>query len=381
MFVVSMLVVLGCGGGADGSTSAATGEGSGGGATEPGTTGSGTTGTGATGPGTTGTGATGVVPRADPLPEPDPDVVLTLPPYPWWDGDGMEVDLDLLHAQATAWCASGRSDVEGFLYGYAPRDGVDRLCNPGPSDPPAEAVMGTMYLSGWFGGLWFGGLLGYGGGGSGLSEKDFLGIAGNAADLLEMARSGADGDVLAHNHAAVTAATSGFDIDALLDNLLVLAAYNQGYVEAILEASPPELEAPEHFGCDAFLDCWWADDGVLAYDAFRPVLESLAAPPDAAWEEMAAAAADAETWVGIGSLLWSDPGFDADTYAALLEIDAGYLLVNAAAALASMRGAADADVEAGRCALLLEAAADTWNQGYFAGMGGAAKGAPSLTCP
>ncbi len=343
---------------------------------------SGATDSGATDSGATDSGAQDdpLVAQADSLPEVDDGVVLTLPEYPWWDNDEIEVSEQVLLAQATAYCASGGESVESFLYGYAARDSVDRLCNPGPDDPSTATLLGNLYVSGYLGGVWFGTVrAGGGGGGSGLSKAGFQELVDNAAMLMGLASEGEPQDVFAENLASISG-SDGFE--SLLSNLLVLYAYNQGYVEAVTAAAPASLGAAEAFSCAGFLDCAWADAELASYAAFRPSLKKLESPSSDGWKEVAGLASDAESWVSIGTLLWSDDGFDEDTYALLIDINAGYLLVTASAALGSLTGYADQDEEAGRCALLLEAATDTWNSGYFAGVTAPSTAdEPSLTCP
>ena len=99
---------------------------------------------------------------------------------------------------------------------------------------------------------------------------------------------------------------------------------------------------------------------------------------------MRAAVGENHRWSTLGRALWAGKELELDVFKILLELNAGYLLVTAAAALSSMKAWADEDEASGRCALLLEAAADTWSRGYFMGISAEATEAPaspSLSCP
>jgi len=325
---------------------------------------------------------------------PPPPATLALPALPVWPHDGLRVDEEGVAAAAGAWCAAGGSDEDApsFFYGALPLASVDALCGALGDRPRVATLLGDLYLSGYFGGVWFrdhadlfGGGFGSHGGSSegGMTQEDFDEIADNAALLSALAASGQDEDVFAHNLESLSP-MDGFDLDAMMDKLLVVYGYNYGYVEAIQANPPADYPGdPEVLRCQGMLDCQSDRVELAALERFRVALDRLATRPNARWKEMADAVDDAQQWVSVGESLWSGGDVEPDIYGVLLDLNAGYLFVSGAAALGSMLGYADQDADAGRCALLVEAAADTWNRAYFAGLRSdlPTGEAPSVRCP
>jgi hypothetical protein len=101
------------------------------------------------------------------------------------------------------------------------------------------------------------------------------------------------------------------------------------------------------------------------YSTYQAALAKLENPEGERWTEMVELLEDSRMWVDVGRSLWSKGGIDSSAWAILVDINATYLKITAAAVLASMLGYADSDEPAGRCAALLEAAVDTWNRSYF----------------
>lgn len=316
---------------------------------------------------------------------------LDLPPAPWWDSDGLARDEALLAAQAGAWCEAtgGEGGVAAFFFGAMPLETVGALCSSDAETIPV--LLGHMYLSGYYGGLWFrdNADLGMGGGGEGppfssSDEEEFLAIADNAAALAALAADGSDEDVTAHNLESLIPPPGGDLMESMMNALLTLFGYNYGYVQAILDAPPEGVDGTTlSMPCDAWLDCPFDGTPLHVYSPYRTALEQLAAPPDATWEALAAESEKSQGWIAIGQGLWSGGEISPEAWAVLVEINASYLRVNNAAVLASLLGAGDGDAAAGRCGLLLEAAADTWNRAYFMALGADAPVGtlPGLTCP
>jgi len=121
-----------------------------------------------------------------------------LPPYPFWPNDAYVVDLAVMEELGTAYCAAHPNDAsdEDFFYGELPMASFN-LFYPGDAPPlAAEPVMGDLYISGYFGGLWL---------------KDELSPDGRASircislsrrwrlhrGQIDLSENGADADVLA----------------------------------------------------------------------------------------------------------------------------------------------------------------------------------------
>ena len=324
-----------------------------------------------------------------------PPAELVLPPYPWWPNDGLAVDESLLAGKAGEWCAAtgGEGGAPAFFFKGMPLESVAGLCDP--EGPGPAVLLGHMYLSGWYGGLWFrdNADLGMGHpGGEGeegpqegpVTADEFLGIADNAAALAALAASGAPADVFAHNLDGLLGPPGGSLFDSLMDSLLTLYGYNHGYVKAIL-ANPPEGvdAAGKTNPCPKYLDCPVAGSPLEAHEAYRDALKRLDEPPNETWEKLAAEVTKSEGWVAIGEGLWSDGSITPAAWGVLVDINRAYLAVTATAALASLMGHGDKDEDAGRCALLLEAATDTWNRAYFLALGADAEEGtlPEVVCP
>ena len=322
-----------------------------------------------------------------------PPAELQLPPYPWWPNQGMTVDEDLLAEQAAAWCAEsqGEGGPPAFFFGDMPLYSVGALS--GADSAEAQVVLGHMYLSGWYGGLWFrdNADLGMGPPGEGeghpqapVTEEDFTAIADNAFALALLSESGTPEEVAARNLEGLLGPPGGDIFESMMDSLLTLYGYNHGYVSAILDHPPAGVSSSGlDMPCPEFLDCPASDSPLSVFDPFRLALEQLVAPPSPTWEMLAAEVEKSKGWVAVGQGLWSAGSITAEAWGVLVEINRVYLRVTAAAALGSLLGHGDNDEDAGRCALLLEAATDTWNRAYFLALGADAPEGilPGVVCP
>jgi len=320
---------------------------------------------------------------------------LVLPPYPWWSNDGLAVDENLLAEQAGAWCADtgGEGGAPSFFFKGMPLESVGALCDP--EGPGPAVLLGHMYLSGWYGGLWFRdnadlGMSHPGGEGEEgpeegpVKEEDFLGIADNAAALALLAASGSPSEVFATNLDGLLGPPGGGLFESLMDSLLTLYGYNHGYVKAILANPPPGADAADMSNpCPKYLDCPVAGSPLEVYGAYRDALKQLDEPPNETWEMLAAEVTKSEGWVAIGEGLWSEGSISPQAWTILVDINRAYLAVTATSALASLSGHGNEDEAAGRCALLLEAATDTWNRAYFLALGADAEEGtlPVVVCP
>lgn len=315
---------------------------------------------------------------------------LTLPEYPWWDNAGLAVDKDRLAEHAAAWCQTTADNAQWpeFYFGWMPETEVAALCG-GETD--AAILLGHMYLSGYYGGLWFrdnadlmGGGEGEGHGGGPVTEEDFRFIADNAEQLAAWAATGSDAEVLAHNEEALLGPPGGDFMETMMDSLLVLFGYNYGYVQAILD-NPPDGADKSGLGspCKGYLDCPVGSSGLSMYSSYEEALGKLENPPDETWQKWADEVEKSKQWASIGGGLWSDGSIAPDAWRVLVGINVVYLRVTTISALSALMATADSNVDAGRCSLLLEAATDTWNRAYFMALSSdAAVGtAPQVICP
>jgi len=318
---------------------------------------------------------------------------LDLPQWPWWENGGLVIDEELLAEQAGEWCAAtgGEGGTPAFFFGAMPLDVVGGLCDDGGPSP--EVVLGHMYLSGWYGGLWFRDNADLGMGPPGeegeghprapVSEEEFMELADNAAALILLSAEGSALEVADRNLEGLLGPPGAGLMDQMKDSLLTLYGYNHGYVQAILDNPPAGVTGVDMtLPCPKYLHCALSDTALAPYAPFEEALARLADPPDETWATLAAEVTKSEGWAAVGGGLWSEGSITPEAWVVLVEINRVYLQVTAAAALGSLLGHGASDEEAGRCALLLEAATDTWNRAYFMALGAdAPEGTmPGLTC-
>lgn len=298
------------------------------------------------------------------------------PDYPFLDNNGIQVDEGQLIALASAWCESSdtASGAPEFFFRELPLWTVGQLCGT-DALPELQSLLGSMYLSGWYGGIWFrdnaelmpgssddGGMPR-----SGTSDEDFLAIAANAEMLLTLSLEGTLGEVTGHNMESLSGSSASGDLmESMMGNLLTLYGYNQGYVHAVFTRPPAGVDRSGVFlPCPDYLDCPLTGTPLDVYSGFRQALDRLADPPSQGWTDMLSLVEGSRMWADIGDGLWSSGSILPEAWRVLVDINSAYLKVTSAAVLATMLGAVDSNEAAGRCALRLEAAADTWNRAYF----------------
>jgi hypothetical protein len=318
---------------------------------------------------------------------------LGLPAYPWWENTGLEIDRNRMAALAGDWCSTtgGEGGAPGFFFEALPVQAVGSICGLGGTGLAAEprVLLGDLFLSGWYGGLWFRDHAGFGSGGGGpprgpVSQEDFDSLAGNAKFLLDLAAGGTDEEIVARGLVALDGPPDAGFPDSLADSLLTLYAYNTGYVSAILDHPPADRSGGEfQHPCAGYLDCPLGGTPLEVYAPFRVALDRLAKSTDPRWTALASDVEYSKSWVEVGKSLWNDNGIDAAVWRVLVGINASYLRVGDVAVLAALLGYGDRDAKVGRCGILLEAASDTWNRAYFlALLSDAPPGTlPSVQCP
>ena len=121
----------------------------------------------------------------------DPEI--TLPTYPYEENEAILINTAQLTAEAAAWCAKTPSpaDPVDFYLGALPLRAIDRLA--ADPFPPADwpILMGYLYLSGYFGGVWLredmsGTGPGHGSSNGGSGESPLGSFADLAASTAEM---------------------------------------------------------------------------------------------------------------------------------------------------------------------------------------------------
>jgi hypothetical protein len=151
--------------------------------------------------------------------------------------------------------------------------------------------------------------------------------------------------------------------------------YNRGYLLEILKHPPAGAKTPENFlVCGEFLECHYGagDQAVLA--PLLTVRAKLASPPSAEWQTIAATVKQelpgSLKW---GSWMWqrimSGREFSPDSYPVLLNISAGFVMLNEAVMLAGCQAVAEKDEPQLERALAADAALRVSLGGYLVGLG------------
>lgn len=304
-----------------------------------------------------------------------PDVMMNEAVVPYRPADAA------LQGKAETYCAESgmkRDEVDFFL-GYLPLAVFEALCEGIVGDAEIDSVLGELFVSGYFGGVWLRDVLGAnepsGGGGAG-------GSLALVSPILDSSRAGI---------VAAGAADSGELIERAgseIEFLLSLYGYNLGYLEYVSAHPPPGSAEPAPFECASFLGCDYAvvQFGPLKrYAAHRPKLE---APPNAVWQEAEervrrAESVSRETGRSVWEGILGANSMAAEHYPTLLDLSRTYLAIAEAAVWASLVGWADRDAMAAGCGLRMSAGLTAWSGSYFAGLASSLpKGTfPRLTCP
>ena len=301
---------------------------------------------------------------------------IDLPPYPRVATDTFTVDEGAIEADAEAYCAENpRGDAVDFYLGALPQGALDALCLA--PDPDVAALLGDLYVSGYFGGLWLRDALlpssqriplplpaGVGEGARGplLDAAVVKALGAAAGRAVERATAGGDREAVVATRAA-------------LAPLLYLYGYNLGYLQVLVAHPPPGMPAPVgSLSCGPeLLDCQ-SDEVLLAvFDAYEPALSAIAQPDSPRWRRVAALVeANGASAVAEGAAVWEDilaeDDVAAEAYLPLVDVSVGFLMVTDAAVLAASTAWGEGDPEAARCALLLEAGLTVWSGSYFLGL-------------
>ncbi len=320
--------------------------------------------------------------------EPIPPATITLPSYPFTETQSIVVDKRAIAAQGGAYCHDTRAAATAveFYLGTLPLASIDALCSDAPDYPGAQARLGSLYVSGYFGGVWLRDSLVASGArerartgapsATGLGEIVFDALAKLATERLALAREGEDETLIDSARAT-------------LPLLLTLFGYNLGYLEVAEENPPPGVPtSPSAISCDGFLDCRGTTVDLATLGRYHSALRAIAAPPSDAWAEVAGLVERfGEGSVSAGRGVWESilggSSIAPAAYAPLLDLSAGYLLVSEAAVLANATAFAETDAGAARCGALVETGLVIWSGSYFEGLASsAAPGTfPTLACP
>ncbi len=330
---------------------------------------------------------------------------IIIPDMPFWDNSVLEIDPLLIQDHGSEYCAGGREAPSSadFLLGYLALRSSDDLCQLPPDKEVLGKVLGSLYLSGFFGGVWLRDALHP-------RDADPEGLARTLMSAVVAAPPEEIPEGESQPVFRIIANVAGSLIDTGLEGRSVFAAnfmslypflmiygYNLGYLEYILANPPLGVVAPENvFECREFLDCEQPGTSLATLEKYKPVLDNLYNRETLAdqgassfrWLQLNGAIEDwGRSSKVLGESVWMNimdmSAMRAPAYELLVDLSAGFMLVAELSLLPTMQGYAEQDLEAGRCGLFQEAAMVVWAGSYFMGLASSLPEGtfPELQCP
>jgi hypothetical protein len=322
-------------------------------------------------------------------------VTVNIPEFPFNENESVTIDQGIIETfaqQFTAGVGEGKTDAEFFL-GYLPLKTADMLCSGNINHYDTDRLLGNLYVSGYFGGIWLRDALG----GNTQDAQSFL-MDALPDDVRSTLGSGDNSlifNILMMMAGSKIKRAGSNDFTALaacrlsMPMFLLIYGYNWGYFNYIL-TNPPEGsdEFEQPCNCSRMLDCNVPGLTLETLDKYKGSRDLLGNPEKAKgisvlrWYEMRVLTGIwANGAVNTGSGVWKNimnENMDKETYILLLDLSARFMLVAEMSILPSMKGYAEGDAEACRCGLLQQAAMIVWAGSYFMGLG---SDAPAGTFP
>ena len=295
---------------------------------------------------------------------------VSVPPVPFPTASAFAVDLDRLDDLACLECAIGDADNTRFFFGGLPLAATDAL----HGDPDVRAELGNLFLSGYFGGLYLRDSMGSNDPGD-ESDGDENPMSAAVSEAIGGATHAAlDGTVQGLVHTARHGSPNEVRVAslALAPAMAAIYGYNRGYLEVAIENPPDATVTPPELECESFFTCRTDAFPLAALDALEPTAQALVSPPDAPWSTVATSLHDTgmrsvEGGRQVWERLLDGADFDADAYAAIIDLSYGFLEVTEAALLGLAEGVVG-DVEVGRTGLLAASGLLVWAGSYFLGL-------------
>lgn len=322
-------------------------------------------------------------------------VTVSIPEFPFRQNTAIKIDRDAIEAFARQYVSDegGAGTNEEFFLGYLPLKAADMLCSADSGAFETESLLGNLYVSGYFGGIWL--------------RDAMSGNTRQAEALLSNTLSEGTGETIDSSRVSVVfdvliaaaalkmkrAESGGLASIAAcrlsLPSFLLIYGYNWGYLDYILNNPPDGAEGIERpCCCTRMLDCSVEGLNLEILDEYKDERELIENPREAGgisvlrWYEMRLLTGLwAEGAVSTGSGVWENimnEDMDKDAYALLLDLSARFMLVAEMSIMPAMKGYADSDIDACRCGLLEQAAMIVWAGSYFMGL---SSEAPAGTFP
>jgi len=312
----------------------------------------------------------------------DREPQINLPEYPFWSNKAFIINADYMEKLAAPYCDvhTGNLLNEKYFLGFLPMKTFDLFFGDPSDHPNMQTLMGNLYISGYFGGIWLRDAINMEEMGEfipdAFTQFTFDLIANYTAHQIGFVISGIDEDILekAYNHMPI---------------LLFIYAYNLGYLEQIIEHPPQGIEPPaQKLICheDLLLDCNATEQDFPFLDRYESIIEKLRNPPNERWLEMAELCAASEWFIQGGRDVWNVidiSSLDANNYQLLLDLSINFLLASKAATLGNMTTWADYNFDEGRHSLLVDSGMISWSGSYFMGLSSKSPVGtfPQLICP
>lgn len=282
----------------------------------------------------------------------------------------MQVDPVLLDAAACDECERpDGADRDRFFSGRLALGSLDALLET-PGRPDRAGHAGSLFVSGYFGGIQLRSALGS------IGARD----EGPAAPLLDQVGRSTLGALDAQVERLQQIAARGSDAQVrsvtseLLAVLAILYGYNLGYLQVALEQPPAGISDPGvRIECPTPLSCRTPTLQLADAGPFDVTFERLQDPPDPQWGLTAAVVGGlVDAAVPAGRSVWSQllvgDGFSAAGYEAIVDLSGGFLQVAGVALAGSAEAVAGGDVDLARRSLALTAGLIAWTGSYFLGL-------------
>jgi hypothetical protein len=257
-----------------------------------------------------------------------------------------------------------------FLFSYLPDRIFDDILSPGAESPDPRGGLGLLYVSGCEGGIWLNSVM-EGEDGSGIGPSGLIRALRMPLHLLidrrveKRMRLVEKGSVKSKRRA----------LDNAFDTLVLSYGYNRGYLLEILKHPPPGSSLPaDYVACSGLLDCRYPMENAGALGPLLPVRENLKAPSGDPWNDLSkriekGVPPAVKRGEGVWQSIMSEREFSPESYQALVDVSAGFLMINEAVLLMVAKAIAENDEEAMDRALLADAALTVWLGGYVIGLG------------
>jgi hypothetical protein len=257
-----------------------------------------------------------------------------------------------------------------FLFSYLPGRIFDDILSSGAESVDPRGGLGLLYLSGYEGGIWLNGIMegedGSGIGPSGLIRAFRMPLLFLMDNRVEKRmRLIAKGSIKRKRRA----------LDNAFDTLVMSYGYNRGYLLEILKHPPPGSSlSADYVACYGLLECRYPMENAGALGPLLPARENLNAPAGAPWDDLSKRIQEGlpsavKRGEGVWQSIMSESEFSPESYKALVDISAEFLMLNEAVLLMAAKAIAENDEEAMDRALLADAALTVWLGGYVIGLG------------